>query len=64
MSHAVAHPNEEATPLFTNNELREFAAEDAKAARVIGKILSTLFIYTLLAMAVVICWTYAVLSGS
>ncbi len=44
--------------LFSRRELREFAAEDAQAGRAIGKILVTLFIYTIVAMTIVIIWTY------
>lgn len=44
-------------PLFSGDELRQFAADDAEAGRRIGKILSALFIYTLLAMSVAVWWT-------
>ncbi len=44
--------------LFTNNELREFEADDAVAGRAIGKMLSILFIYTVIAMSVVVFWTF------
>ncbi len=44
--------------LFSREELRQFAADDADAGRSIGKILSALFIYTLIAMSVVIWWTF------
>ena len=43
--------------LFSRDEIRQFAADDAEAGRRIGKILSALFIYTLLAMSVAIWWT-------
>lgn len=45
------------TSLFSGDELLEFAADDAEAGRRIGKILSVLFIYTLLAMSVAVWWT-------
>ena len=45
------------TPLFSDDELCQFAADDAEAGRRIGKILSVLFIYTLLAMSVAVWWT-------
>lgn len=45
------------TSLFSGDELLEFAADDAEAGRRIGKILSALFIYTLLAMSVAVWWT-------
>ena len=44
--------------LFSREELREFAADDATAGRNIGKILSALFIYTVIAMSVAIWWTF------
>lgn len=49
-----------ASDLFSEDELRQFAADDAEAGRRIGKILATLFVYTLIAMAVVTCWTFSV----
>ena len=53
---SVIHRDDEAS-LFSDDELRQFAADDAEAGRRIGKILSALFIYTLLAMSVAIWWT-------
>ena len=44
--------------LFTGEDLRQFAADDAQAGRTIGKILSALFIYTVIAMSVAIWWTF------
>ena len=46
--------------LFSEDEICQFADDDAEAGRRIGKILATLFIYTLIAMAVVTCWTFSV----
>jgi hypothetical protein len=43
--------------LFDREELTQFAADDAEAGRRIGKILSALFIYTLLAMSIATWWT-------
>ncbi len=48
----------EAPSLFTQEELREFAKDDAEAGRRIGKILASLFIYTVIAMSVAIWWTF------
>lgn len=45
------------SPLFTSDEIRQFDADDMEAGRRIGKILTALFIYTLIAMSVVIVWT-------
>ena len=44
--------------LFSRKELRQFAAEDSQAGRAIGIILMTLFVYTIVAMTIVIIWTY------
>jgi hypothetical protein len=45
------------SPLFDRQELNQFRLEDAQAGRTIGKILTTLFIYTLTAMGIVIWWS-------
>ena len=50
-------PDDESS-LFSREELSEFAADDAAAGRSIGKILSALFIYTLIAMSVATWWTF------
>jgi len=44
--------------LFTNTDLQGFEADDVSAGRVICKMLSILFIYTLIAMSIVSYWTY------
>lgn len=49
--------NEEA-PLFSSDELHQFVTDDTEAGRRIGKILSALFIYTLVAMSVAVWWTF------
>jgi len=54
-------PDRAAEPLFTREELREFESDDAEAGRRIGKILTTLFVYTLIAMTVVIWWSLQVI---
>ena len=51
-------PQEVEPSLFSREELREFAADDAAAGRRIGMILTALFIYTLIAMSVAIWWTF------
>lgn len=53
-----AFSSEEAPSLFTREELRQFAADDAEAGRRIGKILAALFIYTIVAMSVAIWWSF------
>jgi len=49
--------SEEREPIFSNVEIREFEAEDVNAGRAIGKMLSILFIYTVIAMSIVSWWT-------
>ena len=49
--------SQESEPLFSREELRQFDSDDAEAGRRIGKILTTLFVYTLVAMSIVIWWT-------
>ncbi len=45
-------------PKFDADELKQFAADDSLAGSVIGKMLSLLFIYTLIAMSLVSWWTW------
>ncbi|MFT5327245.1 MAG: hypothetical protein ACI8P0_005134 [Planctomycetaceae bacterium] len=54
-------PDRPADPLFTREELRQFEAADTEAGRRIGKILTSLFVYTLIAMTVVIWWSLQVI---
>ena len=42
---------------FSDEELEQFKADNALAGRTIGKILATLFTYTVIIMFVVIWWT-------
>lgn len=46
-------------PLFTPVELEQFEADDVVAGSAIGKMLSILFLYTVLVMSFVGYWTYA-----
>jgi hypothetical protein len=46
--------------LFDKVELRQFEADDVEAGRAIGKMLSILFIYTVIAMSIVSLWTWVV----
>ena len=48
---------ESSEPLFSNADLREFESDDVAAGRIICKMLSILFIYTLIAMSIVSVWT-------
>jgi len=45
-------------PLFTAVEVEQFEADDVVAGSAIGKMLSILFLYTVLAMTFVGWWTY------
>lgn len=54
VEHAAPASTEE---LFSNAELRQFTEDDSTAGRVIGKMLSLLFIYTLIAMSIATWWT-------
>lgn len=55
----AADAQEETTsePLFGREELRQFEADDVEAGGAIGKMLSLLFIYTVIAMSAVSLWT-------
>jgi len=44
-------------PLFGKADLQEFESEDVSAGRMIGKMLSLLFINTIGAMSIVAYWT-------
>ncbi len=50
--------------LFDKAELAEFVAADQAAGRTICKMLSALFIYTLIAMSVATGWTYYAIMSS
>lgn len=56
---AVAPPAEPFAPA----ELRQFEADDITAGKAIGKMLSLLFIYTLVAMSIVVWWTLQVVNS-
>ena len=59
MSDTRAHESAAASEeLFDKSELAEFDAEDQTAGRNICKMLSALFIYTLIAMSTAATWTY------
>jgi hypothetical protein len=46
-------------PLFEDDELKQFDADDVQAGSAICKMLSLFFLYTVIAMAVVGLWTAA-----
>ena len=47
-------------PLFEDDELEQFDADDVQAGSALCKMLSLFFLYTVIAMAVVGLWTAAV----
>ena len=51
-------PTPASEPLFSNEEVKQFDQDDAEAGRAIGKMLSALFLYTVIAMTVAAYFTY------
>lgn len=51
-------------PLFSAVEVEQFEADDVIAGSAIGKMLSILFLYTVLAMSFVAWWTYSSLQDN
>lgn len=47
----------EEAPLFTAVEIEQFEADDVSAGGAIGKMLSALFLYTIVAMGIAGWWT-------
>lgn len=45
--------------LFSAVEIEQFEADDVVAGSAIGKMLSMLFLYTVLAMSLVVWWTFS-----
>lgn len=56
---ATTAASEEQTELFSAVEIEQFGAEDVTAGGAIGKMLSALFLYTVLAMGIASWWTYS-----
>ena len=50
---------EDQTELFSAVEIEQFGADDVTAGGAIGKMLSALFLYTVLAMGIAGWWTYS-----
>lgn len=46
-------------PLFSAVEVEQFAADDVTAGSAIGKMLSALFLYTVVAMSIAGWWTWS-----
>ncbi len=59
---AVADPPAET--LFADDEIAQFEEDDVEAGRAIGKMLSLLFIYTVIAMSIVAVWTYSAIMSN
>jgi hypothetical protein len=55
-------PSRASELLFSREEIRQFDLDDVEAGRRIGKILTTLFVYTLVAMSIVIWWSLSVIN--
>ena len=53
-----SHPVSNSEPLFSDSELAQLDADDADAGRALGKMLSSFFLYTILAMSLAAWWTY------
>lgn len=53
------HAPENTTGPFTPIEIEQFGADDVTAGGAIGKMLSALFLYTVLAMGLAGWWTYS-----
>ncbi len=65
MSEAHSHESTATSEeLFDKSELAEFVAADQSAGRSICKMLSALFIYTLIAMSIASGWTYYAIMAS
>lgn len=65
MSEQVANETPAGSPpaeIFDREDVAEFDADDAKAGRVIGKLLTLFFVYTIVATGIVGLWTYFVVS--
>jgi hypothetical protein len=57
-SHETASAPSDAS-LFTAVEVEQFGADDVKAGGDIGKMLSALFLYTVIAMSIAGWWTWS-----
>jgi hypothetical protein len=51
-------PVEDDKPLFTDEELKQFDADDTQVGGAIGKMLALFFLYTVFAMSIVAWWTF------
>jgi hypothetical protein len=58
--HATAEADK---PLFTAAEIEQFGADDGEAGGSIGKMLSALFLYTVVAMSIAGWWTWSTINA-
>jgi len=49
--------------LFSQSDIKEFDHEDVIAGKAIGKMLSLIFLYTLVAMSIASYWTWKTITG-
>ena len=56
-------PQQSLQDLFSPSEVEQFSEDDVTAGRAIGKMLSLLFLYTVLAMSLVTWWTFHVVGS-
>ena len=56
-------PQQSLQDLFSVSEVEQFSEDDVTAGRAIGKMLSLLFLYTVLAMSLVTWWTFRVVGS-
>ena len=62
MSDAALRNASDESPTFTPVEVEEFASDDVKAGSAIGIMLSALFLYTIVGMAISSWWTTSSIS--
>ena len=63
MSDAALRNASDESPTFTPVEVEEFASDDVKAGSAIGIMLSALFLYTIVGMAISSWWTASSISA-
>lgn len=62
-SHETTAANADA-PLFSAVEVEQFSSDDVTAGRAIGKMLSALFLYTVVAMSIASWWTWSSINAA
>jgi len=67
MTDHASHETTAATsdaPLFSAVEVEQFSADDVTAGSAIGKMLSALFLYTVVAMSIASWWTWSSINAA